>query len=102
MYSGLLFKVSLLRKRREMLLQDRRNLEQKSSLLRGKMKRLESEVLQQLRNESGRLYDPRLYDILQTNDGGLYIVPRNSNSAAVEVSAHDDKNGRKRKSKRKD
>jgi len=94
-----------LRDRRDTLLRERGELDRNAAALKDKFKRLETELFRRLHDESGREYDPSLFSLLQTDDGGLFIVPRNNTNndcASTSDKAHDEKNGRKRKSKRKD
>jgi len=92
-----------LRERRDALRRERGELDRNTASLKDKFKRLESELFRRLHDASGREYDPNLFSPLQTDDGGLYIVPRsNTTNASTSDETHDQKNGRKRKSKRKD
>ena len=101
----LVLQVLELRDRRDALLRERGEIDRNAAVLKDKFKRLESELFRRLHDESGREYDPSLFSLLQTDDGGLFIVPRNntdSERTSASDKSHDEKSGRKRKSKRKD
>lgn len=94
-----------LRERRDALRRQRNDLDRSAAALKEKFKRLESELFRRLRDESGREYDPNLFALLQTDDGGVFIVPRTNTTnerAATSDKSQDEKSGRKRKSKRKE
>lgn len=90
--------VAELRERRNALRRERSELDRNAAVAKDKFKRLESELFHRLRDDSGHEYDPSLFSLLQTDDGGLFIVPRTN----ATTESHEEKNPRKRKSKRKD
>lgn len=87
-----------LRHERDKLLQEKRSLDQRSSSLKHKLGLLETELFRRLRNETGQDYDPRMFSVLQTDDGRVFIVPR----ADRHIDESDTQNKRKRKPDKKD
>ena len=94
-----------LRDQRDILRQQRGDLDKKLASMQDRFRQLESQLFQHVRDKSGRLYDRNLYSILQTDDGGLFIIPRTNSSqqqpstSAADGAAHNEKTGRKRKAK---
>jgi hypothetical protein len=104
--------VTDLQKRRDELLKERSDLDRSTAALKEKFVQLERELFHCLHDESGHKYDPAFYSLLQTDNGGLFIVPRDAKSSASAVAAaamepygstvkaHHEKSDRKRKSKK--
>jgi hypothetical protein len=93
-----------LRDQRDILRQQQGDLEKKLASLQDRFRQLESQLFQHVRDKSGRLYDRNLHSILQTDDGGLFIIPRTNNSSPQQQqpsdgAAHSEKTGRRRKAK---
>jgi len=92
-----------LRRQRDHLRKERASLDRGAASLKDKLARLELDLFHRLRNESGQEYDPAAFSLLQTDDGGLFIVPRdNTTTQSRTERSHDEKNERKRKPKKKD
>lgn len=81
-----------LRRERDKLVQEKLSLNKRSASLKHKFGSLESELFRRLRNETGQDYDPRMFAVLQTDDGRVFIIPRDA-----AASSHDEQNRRKRK-----
>ena len=85
-----------LRRERDKLLQEKLSLDKLSASLKHKFSSLEAELFERLHNETGQNYDRDTYSVLQTDDGRLFIVPRDSSTD------HDQQNKRKRKPEKKE
>lgn len=77
-------------------MQEKLTLDRRSASLKQKFSSLEAELFRRLRNETGQDYDPEMFSVLQTEDGRVFIVPRDSSSG------HDEQKRRKRKPDKKD
>ena len=86
----------MLRRERDKLVQEKLSLDRRSSSLKQKLSLLETELFRRLHNETGQDYDPAMFSVLQTDDGRVFIVPRDS------CSSHDEQDRRKRRSDKKD
>jgi len=91
-----------LRRERDKLLLEKSALDRRSASLKQKFSSLEVELFTRLRNETGQNYDPRLYAVLQTDDGRMFIVPRENATSTSEQTPHDEQHKRKRKPDKKD
>jgi len=60
---------------------------------------LEAELFRRLRNETGQDYDPDMFSVLQTDDGRVFIVPRD---ASAGQRTNGEQNKRKKKPDKKD
>ena len=86
-----------LRRERDKLLQEKLSLDRHWVSLKQKFSSLEADLFRRLRNETGQNYDPQRFSVLQTDDGRVFIVPRDAT-----MTPHDDHNRRKRKPDKKD
>jgi len=81
-----------LRRERDKLMQEKSSLDRRSSSLKQKLSSLESELFRRLHNETGEHYDPEMYSVLQTDDGRVFIVPRDgSREQSKRKKKHDKK-----------
>jgi len=86
-----------LRRERDKLLHEKSTLDKRTASLKHKMSLLETELFRRLHNETGEDYDPSRFTVLQTDDGRVFIVSRDSSAN------HDEANKRrKRKPDKKD
>lgn len=86
-----------LRRERDKLLQDKLSLDKRSVSLKHKFSVLEAQLFQRLQNETGQQYDPQMYSVLHTDDGRVFIVPRDTHQQQ-----HDEQMKRHRKPDHKD
>ncbi|KAI4888792.1 hypothetical protein NFI96_028216 [Prochilodus magdalenae] len=67
-----------LRAQREHLARQRLEFQQNLALVKCRLSDLYTKVFSQLRDEEGRPYSLDEYSLQQTNDGNIYLVPRNA------------------------
>ncbi|XP_066529022.1 transcription factor NF-E2 45 kDa subunit [Hoplias malabaricus] len=67
-----------LRAQREHLARERHDFQQNLTIIKCRLSDLYTKVFSQLRDEEGHPYSLEDYSLQQTNDGNVYLVPRNT------------------------
>lgn len=67
-----------LRAQREHLTRERLEFQQNLAVIKCRLSDLYTQVFSQLRDEEGHPYSVEEYSLQQTNDGNIYLVPRNT------------------------
>ncbi|XP_026093020.1 transcription factor NF-E2 45 kDa subunit [Carassius auratus] len=67
-----------LRAQREHLTRERLEFQQNLAIIKCRLSDLYTQVFSQLRDEEGQPYSVDEYSLQQTNDGNIYLVPRNT------------------------
>ena len=87
-----------LRQEKNQLVKERAAIDKARKQMQDKYDHLYKEVFSSLRDDNGHPYDPEQYSLQQTEDGNVFLMPRNT-SQLVENN-HKEKSTRKRKDRK--